>query len=327
MKQWQEQVIADPAKKPLPVLSFPGARLIGATVRDVVQRGDVQARCMKAIADRYPTLASVSCMDLSVEAEAFGARTIMPDDDVPVITGHLIESETDVRQLAIPRPGEGRTGESIRAIELAVRQITDRPVLAGVIGPFSLAARLAGLTEIMYLATDEPEMVHALLEKTTRFLTDYVQAFRQAGSHGIVMAEPAAGLLPPDWNRDFSARYVTRIVTAVQDDDFLVVYHNCGQVRQLIPEIVATGARAFHFGNAVSLSDIIGQVPSDRLVMGNIDPAGQFTHGTPQSVADATRLLKRQMADHPNVVLSSGCDIPPQAPLANIDAFFSAAAS
>jgi len=170
-------------------------------------------------------------------------------------------------------------------------------------------------------------MVHALLEKTTRFLTDYVQAFRQAGSHGIVMAEPAAGLLPPDWNRDFSARYVTRIVTAVQDDDFLVVYHNCGQVRQLIPEIVATGARAFHFGNAVSLSDIIGQVPSDRLVMGNIDPAGQFTHGTPQSVADATRLLKRQMADHPNVVLSSGCDIPPQAPLANIDAFFSAAAS
>ncbi len=119
MKQRQEHVIADPAKKPLPVLSFPGARLIGEPGRDALRRGDVQARCMKAIADCYPTLASVSCMDLSVEAEAFGARTIMPDDDVPVLTGHLIESETGVRQLAIPRPGEGRTGESIRVIDLA----------------------------------------------------------------------------------------------------------------------------------------------------------------------------------------------------------------
>jgi len=51
--------------------------------------------------------------------------------------------------------------------------------------------------------------------------------------------------------------------------------------------------------------------------MGNIDPAGQFTHGTPQSVGDATRLLMRQMAGQPNFVLSSGCDIPSQAPLAN----------
>jgi uroporphyrinogen-III decarboxylase len=78
----------------------------------------------------------------------------------------------------------------------------------------------------MCLVTDEPEMVRALLEKTTRFLTDYVQAFRQAGDHGIV--------------------------TAVQDDDFLVGSPNCVKVRPLLPAIVATGARAFHFGNAVS---------------------------------------------------------------------------
>lgn len=326
MNEWQKSVIRDKTKNPLPVLSFPGIQLIGITVRELVHSGELQAICMKAIADRYPTLASVSNMDLSVEAEAFGAAANYSDDEVPSITGGLVQSGEDAANLKIPQIGAGRTGECVKAVRLASRLINDRPVLAGVIGPFSLAGRLADMTEIMYLAVDEPETVHLLLEKATSFLIDYIKAFKKAGAGGVVMAEPAAGLLSPEWNKEFSADYVARIIDAVQDDYFTVVYHNCGNVAPLLDDIIATGARAFHFGNAASLPDIIDRIPRSRLVMGNIDPANKFAHGTPETAAGATAELLDLIGDYDNFVLSSGCDIPPQTPFANIDAFFDAAA-
>ena len=136
------------------------------------------------------------------------------------------------------------------------------------------------------------------------------------------MAEPAAGLLSPDWNARFSTGFVRRIIAAVQTDAFPVVYHNCGNTVPLIDEIIATGAHAFHFGNAVQLEALIDHIPSDRLVMGNVDPAGQFTLGPPASITDHVHTLLRMFGARPNYILSSGCDIPPQAPLDNIDAFF-----
>jgi uroporphyrinogen decarboxylase len=280
---------------------------------------------MKAIADRYPSLAAVSNMDLSVEAEAFGAIVNYHDNEVPSISGRLVDTAEDAENLCIPVVGAGRTGECVKAISLAVQTIKDRPVLAGVIGPFSLAGRLMEMTEIMYKAIDEPETVHLVLRKAAHFIKEYILALKKAGANGVLMAEPAAGLLSPDWNREFSAGYIKRIVDAVQDENFLFVYHNCGNVAPLIQSIVETDARAFHFGNAISLPDIIRQIPPDRLVMGNIDPARQIAGGTPETVFQIAWNLLEQLKDFPNFILSSGCDIPAHTPLANIDAFFRAA--
>lgn len=69
--------------------------------------------------------------------------------------------------------GAGRTGLYVEAIEKAVGMIQDRPVFAGVIGPFSLAGRLMDVTEAMIYCYEEPDMVHVLLEKATAFITDY----------------------------------------------------------------------------------------------------------------------------------------------------------
>jgi uroporphyrinogen decarboxylase len=325
-KQWIKSVITNPTKKPMPVLSFPGSQLIGATVREIVLDGEMQAKCMKAIADRYQTIAAVSNMDLSVEAEAFGADTVYSDNEVPSIVGRLIVSKADVEQLNIPEVGAARTGEYVKAIGRALELITDRPVFAGVIGPFSLAGRLMDMTEIMYNVIDEPEMVHLLLDKVTEFLINYILAFKKTGAHGILMAEPAAGLLSPALNEEFSAQYVKQIVSAVQDDDFIVIYHNCGNsAGSLVPAIVETGAAALHFGSTVDLSDVIKQIPSDRLVMGNVDSVNKIAHGTPEQIKEAVRDMLEKMRGHSNYVLSSSCDIPPQTRIENVDAFFEGA--
>ena len=324
MKQWLEELRMGKMKKGMPILSFPCVQLLHISVQELISDSNLQAKGMKAVSDRCESAAAVSMMDLSVEAEAFGAEVRFSDDEVPTVIGRLLQSPEDAENLKVPEVGTGRTGLYVDAIRKACEQITDRPVLAGVIGPFSLAGRLMDMTEIMVNCYVEPEMVHTTLQKATDFIIDYIKAFRSAGAHGVVIAEPAAGLLSPELNADFSVPYVKQIVEAVKNEAFAVVYHNCGNVIPLIKDLLSVNADAYHFGNAIDIADAAALMPEDVIFMGNVDPAGQFRNGSAASVKQATKTIMENCRQYPNFVISSGCDIPPMSSWENIDAFFEA---
>ncbi len=324
MTEWIRALKGEDNKKPLPILSFPAVQLLGVSVRELIADSELQAKGMKAVADRTDAAASVSFMDLSVEAECFGAQAVVSDDEVPTVKGRIVCDEDEAAALTVPPVGSGRTTVYLDAITKAKTLITDRPVFAGMIGPFSLAARLLDVSEIMMDCYDDPDMVHTVLTKVTQFLVNYAKAYKDAGADGIVMAEPVAGLLSPALEEEFSSPYVQKIVQAVQDDGFIVVYHNCGDnVPNMLDSILSTGCAAYHFGNAVDMKrDILEKVPSDTVVMGNIDPAGTLRMGTVDKVRAETTALLSRCAGYENFLLSSGCDIPPTTPWENIDAFF-----
>lgn len=325
MVKWLEEQKELPVKKAFPVLSFPAVQLMGISVKDLIGDASAQARGMKLVAERTDSAASVSLMDLSVEAECFGARIRVSGDEVPTVTGSVVSTQEEAEALAVPPVGSGRTGIYIDAIRQASEEITDRPVFAGVIGPYSLAGRLMDVTEIMIQCYEEPEMVHTVLRKAARFLISYCEAYKESGANGVVMAEPLAGVLSPALEEEFSEPYVREIVEAVQDDSFVVIYHNCGNgTAQMTDSITATGAAAFHFGNAVDMEEMLQKMPKDKLVMGNIDPAGQFRNGTPDSIGRETLALMEKCCKYDNFLISSGCDIPPMSKWENIDAFFAA---
>ncbi len=323
MKQWLSDMIAAERKTALPILSFPSVSLMSITVGELISDSRRQAEGMRLVADRVNSAAAVSLMDLSVEAECFGATVRVSDGEVPTVIGRLVHDEEEAEALEIPAVGAARSGIYVDSIRRAVKLITDRPVLAGMIGPFSLAARLLDVTEIMMDCYDEPDMVHTVLAKCTAFLIEYAKAYKAAGANGIMMAEPVAGLLSPTLEEEFSSPYVKQIVDAVQDDHFVVIYHNCGDnVLRMTESILSTGAAAYHFGNSIDMADMMAQMPADTPIMGNVDPAGVLRQGTPEAVKAATLEVMNKCGAYPNFVISSGCDIPPATPWENIDTFF-----
>lgn len=312
-------------KAALPILSFPAAQKLGVTVEQLVKSAALQAEAMALVARETPSLAAISLMDLSVEAEAFGAQVRFSQDEVPAIIGQLVSDEEEANDLEVPDLSAGRAQLCVDAVRRAKAAITDKPLLAGMIGPYSLAGRLCDVTEIMYLCYDEPETVHTVLDKVTQYLIAYGRAMKDAGADGVMMAEPLAGILSPDMAEEFSMPYVRRIIDALQDDDFAVIYHNCGNaVPAMLEGIYALGAAAYHFGNAVDMGQILEKTPADILVMGNVDPAGEFAGGTVESITAATRQLMEKCGHYPNFLPSSGCDIPAHAKWDNIHAFFRA---
>ena len=324
MRQWMADIIQRKEVVAIPVMTHPGIEQNGNTVRQAVCDGQVHYKAVMTLAKRYPSAAACTIMDLTTEAEAFGAEIAFSDEAVPAVSSRLLPDVESIDRLQVPSLSAGRIPQYLKANLLAAKEISDVPLFSGCIGPFSLAGRLYDMSEIMMLIYENPDAAHTLLRKCTDFIEKYCLALKQTGANGVLMAEPAAGLLSDEDCRTFSSNYVKRIVQRVQDDSFIVILHNCGNTGHCTKAMVSTGAAAYHFGNKCRMEDVIKEVPPTALAMGNIDPVSVFKDGMPFQMRQTVMDLLDRMRPYPNFVLSSGCDTPPHTSMSNIDAFFEA---
>jgi uroporphyrinogen decarboxylase len=324
MSDWKDQLILKKERTAMPIMTHPGIDLIGKRVIDAVTDGRIQFEAIRAIADRYQAMGATMIMDLTVEAEAFGSDINFSDNEVPSVSKRLVSDSNSVVNLKLPGLRAGRIPEYIRASKLAAENIHNKPVFGGCIGPFSLAGRLYDMTEIMTAAYLEPDTILGLLEKCTAFLSQYIAEMKKTGINGIIMAEPAAGLLDESLCDSFSSVFVKQMVDLFQDDHFLFILHNCGNTGQVTRSMVSTGAKGLHFGNRIDIKRVLMEVPSDVLVFGNLDPVGAFKMSTPAEMKRLVAILMETTREFPNFVLSSGCDIPPGVTAENILAFYQA---
>ena len=174
----------------------------------------------------------------------------------------------------------------------------------------------------MMLIYINPDAAKTLLSKCSQFITNYCIALKEAGANGVIMAEPAAGLLSNEDCQQFSSVYIKEIIEKVQDDNFSVILHNCGNTGNCTQAMIYTQAAGYHFGNNINMVEALKEVPSDALAMGNLDPVSLFKMGNAEQMQKETQSLLEATENYKNFVISSGCDTPPNTPFENIDAFF-----
>jgi len=300
---------------------YAGLQITGSNIKQAVTVGKIQAEAVLAMYERHQTGLLLTAMDLSAEAEAFGCAVNISEEDVPSVTGKVVADIDQARKLEIPAAGSKRTAVHLGAVELLAGQKKGM-VIGGCIGPFSLAALLMGVNEALKATIMGAEILKLLLEKTTAFLIDYLRMFREAGASGVIMAEPTAGLLSPVGVGTFSSRYVKQLVDAVQHDDFTVIYHNCGARMVHLPKVLEAEASVYHFGKPMDMAAALQMVDPLIVVGGNIDPAGVFRYGSQKDVEQNVVALLKKNAGYKNHFISSGCDLPPDVPLKNIDMFY-----
>jgi uroporphyrinogen decarboxylase len=324
INNWVSQQISNKKRIAIPIMTHPGIEMIGKKVKDAVQNGEVHALAIKRLNEVYPVAAKTVIMDLTLEAEAFGCQIEFQENDMPHILGRLVSNAEEIEHLKVPELTAGRVPQYLKANKLTVESTKDKPVFAGVIGPFSLAGRLFDMSEIMVACYMEPEAITCLLERCTEFILKYCKELKNIGCSGVVIAEPAAGLLSNEDCQYFSSEYVKGIVDAVQDDTFLVILHNCGNQGHCTEAMLSSGANAYHFGNAIDMVETLKFCPKDKLILGNIDPVGVMKMRSSREVKAFTSDLLNRTSGFDNFVLSTGCDLPPHVPSENISAFFEA---
>jgi uroporphyrinogen decarboxylase len=303
----------------MPVASFPGGQITGATVGEMVSQAGVQVEAILALQQSLGTQVVFTCMDLSVEAEAFGAEVVFSDDEVPTVVGRGWRGFSgDVGFPDVPEVGAARTAVQLETVSGLKRSADDRTVMAGVTGPFSMASRLLGIAETLVGTAEDPDRVEAMVERCAGFLLAYVLALREAGADGVLVAEPTAGLLAPRTMSRFSSRYVRSVAEAVAAPGFTVILHNCAARAVHLPALLEAGVDGLHVGAPMDLEAALEKVPAKVWVCGNVDPASVLVSGTPDAVRAAVAECRARTAGHANYVLSSGCDVPRCTPLENL---------
>lgn len=319
-------ILASSKRLAMPIGAYTGLQITGKSVARAVNDFMVQVNSILAMQARYHSPFLQTAMDLSIEAETFGAQVRFEENEIPTIIGRLVTNREDLTKLFAPKVGHKRTNVALSAASYLKENAgsSDKFVFGGIIGPFSLVGRLFGVSETMMLTYEDPELMTDLLKMATNFLLRYAEAFRGIGADGVIMAEPAAGLMSPAGLKRFSMPYVKQIVDALQTPEFSIIYHNCGAKLVHLSEILKDGAAMHHFGNPMNLIAALSQVDDQTILAGNLDPADVFVLSSPEDVYARTSALLAATAHYRNFVLSSGCDLPPNMPLANLDAFYRA---
>jgi len=312
-----------------PLVGFPGCTLTGTTLKVAQQNHGVHVACINALAELFHPDVAFMLMDLSVEANALGLPVRFPIDQSSSVEHHPIDRLEELEEYQrINILQDARVQSYIKTIEMMSMGLPHNILTcAYVIGPLTFAGLLETAQRVAMDSILEPERLDALCSFATNIIQEYAHAMINAGADVICILEPTATILGPKEFRKFSGNYVSHLIDSYKHRKVETIYHTCGNTMHLIKEMVLTGVAAVSLDSpqtGVDMAEAAKLVPYDVTVIGNISPTHVFKDATPEIVRHETNKLLEKMRPYPNFILSSGCDIPPEAPIANIKAFMDA---
>ncbi len=300
-----------------PLMGMPGIQLTNTTIKQNLEDANIQFETIKKLKDKFEPDIIFPLMDLSVEAEALGLKIQKPDNESFSVKEHPIKNIEDLRQLSVPDLENSRLAVFIETVKKMKKNLSDTLTVAYVIGPYSLAGLLSGTENTAMNTIIQPEFLHETLEFTTKVIDDYGKALIRAGADGVCILEPAGVLLSPQMYEEFSGNYVRKLKQSWQS---LVFLHICGNTTNIIPKMVETGCDGLSIDAPVDLVGVKNLIPDEVFIIGNVNPVATIAYGTREDVEKESIALLEGMKDRKNYILSSGCDIPADAKLDNIQA-------
>ncbi len=311
-----------------PLMGFPGLELIGSTIKLGQQNYKIHFKAIEALAEKFEPDAIFPLMDLAVEANALGRYTLFPVDDSATVPKEKFDLNLVDRLPEIDITSDGRAIIYAETIRLMNEKL-DNSMLKGayVTGPYTLAALILGADETAMNALLNPGGLKNLVNYCTKIISDYSKMLIEAGADMICVLEPSGSMLSAEQFEIFSVDFVKKITGLCRENQVDSIYHVCGNTMHLIESMVKGNVNGLSLDSAntgVDLAAAADLVPDNLVVIGNINPTGRILSGSPPSVEEEVKHLLDRMRAFPNFILSSGCDLPKETPLKNIDAFMRA---
>ena len=189
--------------------------------------------------------------------------------------------------------------------------------------PFSLAAALMGINEIMLKVLDDPPFVEALMRRCSDYASAYARALSNAGADLLSGGDSPAGLLNPNLYQELVLPAETRLIASIKSATRKPVsLHICGNATPILRMMANSGADVLELDHAVSIGEACRIVGPNIALWGNLDPIRVLAQGTPEAVrrkaVETTQAVRA--AGHRRFVLSSGCTLAVETPPENLDA-------
>jgi uroporphyrinogen decarboxylase len=309
--------------KVIPLIGIAGVKLSNTSIKQNLTNSDVQFDTIRKIYENYRPDGIFTFMDLTVEAEVLGLKINFPENDNPSVAEHPVKTLSQLQDLSKKYTGvSGRMQVFIETVEKMVQNL-DTHAGAYVIGPFTLAGELNGVSDLLMNTIEDADFTRELVNFSTKVVQDYTQKLFNAGADTVCVLEPTAMMLSPELYETYSLKPFQTILKAV--DYKPMILHICGDTTHLVEKMAQSGAQGLSLDSVVDFEKIIRKIPSEMELIGNLDPVDVFLNGDNEKVTAATKCLKDKMQKHDNFVMGTGCDLPLETPLDNVHAFMKSA--
>ncbi len=303
------------------------ARVAGIPLRRYLISGTELAAAQLEALERYGYDAVFALMDVCVETEAAGSILAYAQEDYPHVASYALSSVDDLPRLTVPDPkSAGRMPELLEAVGRLRQEVGQRVAVVGcVLGPMSLATQLLGLETALYLAVDDHEKFERLLDFAADIAISFGVAQLEAGAHLPMVFDPSASpaVVPPQFFREMLAPRLTRLFAALKNAGALCNWlHIAGPAAPILPLYPGLGVDIANFDYEVDPLTAQQALPHTCLD-GNLKSLS-FVTAAPEEIRRWSRELLGQFGPRRGFILSSGCEIPPEAKPANVAALVAA---
>ena len=231
--------------------------------------------------DRYRLDAAILFSDILTVPHAMKVGLSFETGEGPRIA-RPVRTPGDIDQLPIPDP-EGELRYVMDAVRTIRRELGGRVPLIGFAGsPWTVGTYMVegggskNFEHIKGMLYGAPKELHRLLDVITRATIAYLNGQVAAGAQALMVFDTWGGALTPSDYREFSLRYMQRIVDSVTREAEgrrvpVILYTKSGGA--WLPEMAATGCDALGVDWMTDLGDARRAVQDKVALQGNLDPS------------------------------------------------------
>jgi uroporphyrinogen decarboxylase len=241
--------------------------------------------------------AAVLYADIMLPMEGMGVSLEIQPEIGPIIH-HPIRTMKDVAALRVADAQE-TVPFVMEAVRLVHRELAGKQAVIGFSGaPFTLACYLIegrpsrdyGIAKsLMY---GQPEVWHALMEKLSAVVANYLVAQINSGADVVQLFDSWVGAISPSVYRRFVFPYTQRIFEAVQQTGAPSIHFGTGTAA-LLPLMAEAGGDVISVDWRIDLDDAWAHIGADRGIQGNLDPTLLLTDSWPVVEAGMRDVLGR----------------------------------
>ena len=229
---------------------------------------------------RYPLDAAILFSDILTIPDAMGLGLYFEAGEGPRFR-KTVRTAADVAALPVPDP-ERDLGYVMSAVRTIRRELNGSVPLIGFSGsPWTLATYMVeggsskDFRQAKALAFEQPDVMHALLDKLAQSVTTYLNGQIAAGAQAVQIFDTWGGALSHAAYLEFSLSYMQKIVAGLTRESdgrrvpVIVFTKNGGP---WLERIAAIGADALGLDWTVDIGDVRRRIGDRVALQGNMDP-------------------------------------------------------
>jgi [methyl-Co(III) methanol-specific corrinoid protein]:coenzyme M methyltransferase len=208
----------------------------------------------------------------------------------------------------------GLIPELIKAVEILKKELGDEvPIVAGIIGPFTIAGSLLDSVPLLKATFKAPQKIRPFLDVGEKAGTMLAKALIDAGADIISCEDMTASpeLIHPKTYKEFELEYQRKQFDAIPVPTIL---HICGNVDSIVEWMGQTGANILSLEPKASAKLARDKCGDDIILMGGVDTATTLfmkdadtvKEGCEETIADGIQIL------------APGCAVAPGTPTENL---------